>query len=124
MMKELTRRYNLVEDRSIDLDDKQLIYQFEDFPRYGVSIVRSSRSYGGRDGLWEMALIRFHRNMYGDIETTEWYLVTAVHPKGYLKSIETFDILKRMSEGNLTDFLIEDDKVMAHDRDFVTAPAN
>jgi hypothetical protein len=117
------RAYNLVEDRSIAPDDKQLIYQFENFPRYGVSIVRSSHSYGGRDGLWEMALIRFHRNMYGDIETTEWYLVTAVHPKGYLKSIETFDILLRMSEGDLSDFHIEADKVMAHDMDFVTVPA-
>jgi hypothetical protein len=61
--------------------------------------------------------------MYGDIETTEWYLVTAVHPKGYLKSIETFDILLRMSEGDLSDFHIEADKVMAHDMDFVTVPA-
>lgn len=114
------RPITLVEDRSISPDDRQLIYQFVEHPWYGASVVRSPRSYGGRDGLWEVALIRFHRNMYGDLETTEWYIVTSVHPKGYLKSVEMFDILKRMSKGDLTDFLIDTDRVLAHDSDFVT----
>jgi hypothetical protein len=36
---------------------EQKVYRFDN--GYGASVVRHQNSYGGRDGLWEVAVLRF-----------------------------------------------------------------
>jgi hypothetical protein len=38
-------------------DGYQRLYRFEN--GYGASVVRNPANYGGKDGLWELAVIRF-----------------------------------------------------------------
>lgn len=47
----------------------QVVLQFGN--GYGASIIRGPYTYGGRDGLFEVAVLEF------DIESDEWHLTSA-----------------------------------------------
>ena len=47
----------IVDSEPYAMGGKQLIYRFEN--NYGASVVKNSFSYGGTQGKWELAVIKF-----------------------------------------------------------------
>jgi hypothetical protein len=57
---EMTQKYKTVEpfeERQHTLGGTQRLYRFPN--GYGASVIKNSFSYGGKEGLWELAVIRF-----------------------------------------------------------------
>ena len=67
---------------------------------YGVSVIKGLYTYGGRDGLYELAIIR----MTPDMKYSELCYDTPITNDvlGYLTPEEVTDIMKQVSELNLT----------------------
>ena len=66
----------------------QKVYKFPN--NYGASVVRHAYSYGGKDGLWELAVIEFYPN-------DSWSIT-------YDTSI-TDDVLGRLTDGDVLNIL-------------------
>ncbi len=72
----------------------QHIHRFKN--NYGASVIRNTYSYGGRSGLWELAVIYFN----GD----EWDIVSTTHITddvlGYLDDEKVLQTLAEISKLN------------------------
>lgn len=73
-------------------DGIQKLYSFEN--GYGASVVRHRYSYGGRDGLWELAVIRFGSD--GDYELVYDTPITS-DVLGHLSDSEVEDVLRKIA---------------------------
>lgn len=75
------------------LDGMQKLYRFDN--NFGASVIRHLHSYGGRDGLWELAVIYW----YSD---TEWHVCYATSITddviGYLTWDEVEQYLERIEK--------------------------
>ena len=71
----------------------QKIYHFPN--QYGASVVRHWGSYGFKDGLWELAVIKFNKN--GSFKLTYNTPITD-DVLGYLNEDEIDPILKKIEE--------------------------
>jgi hypothetical protein len=76
-------------------DRIQKIYRFEN--NLGASVVCHENSYGGKQGLWELALIKFKEND-PDPETWEFYHHEITHHDvvGWLSQIEVEELLEKI----------------------------
>ena len=85
---------NLV--RKFDMDGG-IQYRFRFKNHYGASVIKHDYSYGHKQDLWEIAVIRYYRD-------DEWYITydTDITDDviGYLSDEEVREILKRISELN------------------------
>lgn len=74
-------------------DGWQYLFEFDN--GYGASIIKHSGSYGGRSGLWELAVVRFYKN-------DGWHLCynTPITDDvlGYLSEAEVMNLLKQIKE--------------------------
>ena len=49
-------------------DGVQHVYEFPN--GYGASVIKHDYSYGGKDGLWELAVLNFDLDEKGDLDYT------------------------------------------------------
>lgn len=94
-MKEREKRRFLISERLPSLHEGiQKVYRFPN--GYGASVIQHKRfSYGGEDGLWEVAVIRFYESSVGSVDGISWDI-------DYTTPI-TSDVL-----GYLTDFEVDE----------------
>lgn len=59
--------------------------------RYGVSVVRTSFTYGGKEGLYELAVLDKHGNLTYDTPVTNDVI-------GYLSEDEVSDIMEQVQK--------------------------
>ncbi len=83
---------NLINVVIRDFDDGvQYIFRFKN--GYGASVIKSEYSYGGKDNLWELAVIVF-------VNTRKWHLCydTPITDdvEGYLSNRQVRALLKRI----------------------------
>lgn len=75
-------------------DGAQYVFRFPN--NYGASIVKHFGSYGGKDDLWELAVLRFDGDDWRltyDTEITDDVL-------GYLSNQDVLDLLQRIQDLN------------------------
>ena len=83
---------------------EQRLYKFKN--GYGASVVRHCGSYGGRKGLWELAVLKDmgrDTKMYDDVEWLKTYDICYDTPitndvVGWLKNSEVLDTLVKIGE--------------------------
>lgn len=78
----------LVEEHSTHGDGKQRIYQFPN--GYGASVVSHSKSYGGKKGLWELAVLDADGSMCYNTPITDDVI-------GHLNDPQVDEVLGRIS---------------------------
>lgn len=86
-------------------DGVQRLYRFEN--GYGASVVRHSGSYGGSEGLWELAVIKWNDDLCRQFDWDLCYSTPITSDViGYLKEDQVNTILsfiKKLNEfGNFT----------------------
>jgi deoxyinosine 3'endonuclease (endonuclease V) len=98
MLKEIERRETMkpIAERTTPVSENfQRIYRFDN--GYGASVIKGRNSYGGKDGLWELAVIKFKSE--NPLEYTLVYDTPITDDViGYLKWKEVKPILKSISE--------------------------
>ncbi len=83
-------RFKVIEDRPMN-GGRQVVVQFGN--GYGASVVRGPYTYGGSDGLFEVAVLLF------DVETNDWHLPYATPV--------TDDVLGHLTEDEVARTLTE-----------------
>lgn len=48
---------------------EQIVYRFPN--DYGASVIRNKYSYGGKRGLWELAVVKFENDVYEVLQSEE-----------------------------------------------------
>tara|TARA_Y100001972_G_scaffold105614_1_gene133305 strand:+ start:766 stop:1008 length:243 start_codon:yes stop_codon:yes gene_type:complete len=76
------------EKRVIRPNDEVVRYYCEN--GYGLSVACHEHSYGGKEGLYEIALLKDNKIIYDDLEWTD--------VKGWLSRSEVWAWLKKVSE--------------------------
>ena len=77
------------------LDGFQVVFHF--YNGYGASVIKHSGSYGGRDGLFELAVLKIGEDSSELVYDTEVNIQDDNHDVyGYLEKQEVIDLLTRI----------------------------
>ena len=85
-------KYQPIENRSLH-DGEQYIFQFKN--HYGASVIRHNYSYGGKEGLWELAVLFFDEIGQWDIAYDTWLTDDVL---GYLTISKVNEILDKIKQ--------------------------
>lgn len=81
-----------------------VVYRFRFENNYGASVVQHELSYGGRNGLWELAVLHFE----GDVWELDYDTEITDDVLGWLEGSEVEPLLKQISELPAIAEIVED----------------
>ena len=83
-----------------------LLFQFPANPRFGASVICTEHSYGGKEGLFEIAHITFTATPKdtNPISTEYlWHMTEGLDVRGYLEFWQLDGFLRKLSQNNFCD---------------------
>lgn len=86
------RNENKIKDGTTGIGAEQKVYKFDN--NFGASVIRGAYTYGGEQGLWELAVIEFDGDDWG--LTYETDITSDV--VGYLEEFEVDALLDRIEK--------------------------
>ena len=101
MTKELTitdtlrGNISLIEKSEFPFPIEGVQYVFDCGNGYGASVIKSKMSYGGKNGLWELAMIKFNSEHRWDLY---YHDIVNNDVLGYLEEKEVMGILEKIAK--------------------------